>query len=194
MIVIGLTGSIGMGKSTTARLLRILKVPVHDSDAEVHKILSTNQDVIKLVRTAFPAVRLLENGGIDRKSLGPLIFGDAQQKERLEKILHPRVRAGQQRFLKRMRRMGQEVAVLDIPLLYETGAYRRVDLVMVVTAPAFIQRQRVLKRPNMSAEKFQAILKAQVPDIEKRRRADIVLQSGLGKAHTMRALKDFLGL
>lgn len=192
MKIIGLTGSIGMGKSVTANLLRRLGIPVHDSDAAVHHLLSPRGSAFKIVAQTFPEAWDKKNHIIDRRKLGEIIFSDSEKKRLLESILHPYVWRSQRQFVLRSQRMGKKRVVLDIPLLYETGAERRCDSVIVVTAPSFIQRLRVLNRFNMTPEKFSAILTAQIPDVEKRRRADIVIQTGLGKAFALKKLKEFL--
>jgi dephospho-CoA kinase len=188
MIVLGLTGSVGMGKSTAAAMFRRLGVPVHDSDAAVHRLLGPKGRAAAAVAAAFPGVAR-PHGGIDRAALGARVFGDAAALERLERILHPLVRQSQQRFLAAARARREAIVVLDVPLLFETGGERRCDRVVVVTAPAFLQRRRVLARPEMSEARFRAILEQQMPDAEKRRRADYVVPSGLGRAVTFRRLK-----
>lgn len=192
MKVIGLTGSIGMGKSVTANLLGRLGVPVHDSDAAVHHLLSPHGAAFKIVAQTFPAAWDKKTHTIDRRKLGEIIFADPDKKRVLEALLHPYVWRSQRLFVLKMKRMGKRRVVLDIPLLFETGAERRCDSVIVVTAPSFIQRLRVLNRSNMTPDRFSAILAAQIPDVEKRRRADIVIQTGLGKAFTLKKLKEFL--
>lgn len=192
MIVLGLTGSIGMGKSTAAAMFTRLGVPVHDSDASVHELLGPNGGAVAAVEAAFPGVLDQTNNAIDRKKLGAIIFPDPAKKAILEGILHPMVRQSQADFLHKNRVLGVKIAVLDIPLLYETGAESRVDKVIVVTAPPHVQRQRVLARPNMTVDKFNAILAGQMPDADKCKRADYVVQTGLGRVHTMRALKTIV--
>ena len=176
MIVLGLTGSIGMGKSTTARMFAEAGVPVHDSDEAVHRLYAGK--AAPLVEAAFPGTT--DVGVVDRAKLGGRVLGDATALKRLEAIIHPLVRADADAFLARNRAAGAPLAVLDIPLLFETGGRNRVDKVVVVTAPADIQRARVLARPGMSEEKFSAILAKQVPDAEKRRQADFVIDTGQG--------------
>ncbi|HTZ79715.1 MAG TPA: dephospho-CoA kinase [Stellaceae bacterium] len=190
MIVLGLTGSLGMGKSTAAAMLRRLGVPVHDADAEVHRLLGPGGGAVKAVAKAFPAT--LAGDRIDRKALGHLVFDHPRALKRLEAILHPMVQAAERRFLARSRRRGVPVAVLDIPLLFETKGERRCDGVIVVSAPPAVQRQRVLRRPGMTAERFASVLARQMPDGEKRRRADWVVPTGLGKAVTLNHLKKVL--
>lgn len=182
MIVLGLTGSIGMGKSTAAAMFRRLGVPVHDADAAVHRLLATDRATIAAVAREFPGS--VRDGVVDRQVLGAMVFGDAAARRRLEAILHPRVRAATRRFLDRHARARTPLVVLDIPLLFETGGERRVAAVVVASAPAWLQRQRVMRRPGMTEEKFAGILKSQMPDREKRRRADYVVETGLGKYYT----------
>ncbi|MBZ9724983.1 dephospho-CoA kinase [Mesorhizobium sp. CO1-1-11] len=176
MIVLGLTGSIGMGKSTTARMFAEAGVPVHDSDETVHRLYAGK--VAPLVEAAFPGTTV--GGSVDRAKLGARVLGDAAALKKLEAIIHPLVRADADAFLARHRAAGESIVVLDIPLLFETGGRGRVDKVVVVTAPAEVQRQRVLARPGMSEEKLASILARQVPDAEKRRLADFVIDTGEG--------------
>ncbi|WP_029351741.1 dephospho-CoA kinase [Bosea sp. 117] len=173
---LGLTGSIGMGKSTTAALFREFGVPVHDADAAVHAIYEA--EGVAPVEAAFPGVAV--EGRIDRARLGTQVFGDDAAMKRLEAIVHPLVRAREAAFLVGAARDGAPIAVLDIPLLFETGARERVDAVVVVSAPESVQRARVLARPGMTDEKFAAILTRQMPDSEKRRRADFIIDTGSG--------------
>jgi len=176
MIVIGLTGSIGMGKSTTARFFREAGVPVHDSDDAVHRLYAGK--AAPLIEAAFPGTA--KDGIADRAVLGSRILGDAAALKTVERIVHPLVRADADAFLAGHRAAGSKLVVLDIPLLFETGGEGRVDRIVVVSAPACVQRERVLARPGMSVEKFEAILAKQVPDAEKRRRADFIVESGEG--------------
>ncbi len=187
MFVLGLTGSIGMGKSTAANMFRTMGVPVHDSDASVHALLANDRKVRDAICARFPGV--VSDAGVDRQALGKAVFGDPAARRDLENILHPRVRAAADAFLRRHRRLGVPLAVLDIPLLYETGGEERVDAVVVVSAPAFLQRRRVMARPGMDEARFAGILASQMPDREKRRRADFVVETGLGRAYTFTALK-----
>lgn len=187
MIVVGLTGGVGMGKSTAAAMLRMLRVPVHDADAAVHRLTAKGGAAVAAVAKAFPDS--LRDGAIDRKALGRRVFGDPPALRRLEKILHPLVRREQTAFLRRERTKGSPLAVLDIPLLFETGGARRVDRVITISAPAFMQRRRVLRRPGMTEDLLAAILARQVPDSLRRRDADYVVPSGLGRAETFRRLK-----
>lgn len=186
MIVFGLTGSIGMGKSTAARQLRRLGLPVHDADAAVHRLMAKGGAAVPAIAAAFPmAVR---NGVVDRKALGARVFHDRPALRRLEGILHPLVRREERRFLARARRQRRRAVVLDIPLLFETGGVRRCDAVLVVSAPSFVQARRVLARPGMTPERLHAIRASQMPDHQKRRRADAVIPTGLGMRPALRAL------
>ena len=185
MIVLGLTGSIGMGKSTTAAMFRDAGVPVHDSDEAVHRLYAGS--AAPLVEAAFPGT--VVDGVVDRARLSGQVLGNREAIGRLERIVHPLVRADADAFLARNRAAGAPLAVLDIPLLFETGGRDRVDKVVVVTAPAAVQRQRVLARPGMTAEKFEAILARQVPDADKRARADYVIDTGEGLDAARRAVE-----
>jgi dephospho-CoA kinase len=176
MIVLGLTGSIGMGKSTTAKLFAEAGVPVHDSDEAVHRPYAGA--AVPLVEAAFPG--MVKDGSVDRAALSKRVVGDAAAIRRLEAIVHPLVRADADEFVALHRVAGTPLVVLDIPLLFETGGTGRVDRIVVVSAPAEVQRKRVLARPGMTAEKFEAILARQTPDAEKRRRADFVVDSSSG--------------
>jgi len=184
LIVLGLTGSIGMGKSTAARMFAEAGVPVHDSDEAVHRLYAGK--AAPLVEAAFPGVT--RDGTVDRALLGRRVLGDAAALKTLEAIIHPLVRADADAFLARHRAAGAALAVLDIPLLFETGGRNRVDKVVVVSAPPAAQRERVLSRPGMTEEKFAAILAKQVPDAEKRRMADYVVDTGSSFEETRAAL------
>lgn len=176
MWILGLTGSIGMGKSATASMFRSFGVPVHDADATVH--LLYRGAAVAPVEAAFPGV--VRDGVIDRGALGAQVLNDPAAMARLEAIVHPLVGLEEQAFLARARSQGRRVVVLDIPLLFETGAPRRAHANVVVSAPAAVQRGRVLDRPGMTEEKFAAILAKQMPDAEKRRRAHFVIDTGRG--------------
>jgi dephospho-CoA kinase len=188
MIVLGLTGSIGMGKSTAALMLRRLGVRLFDADAVVHKLLASGGAAVAAVEVLFPGVRD-ETGGIDRRRVGQRVFGDPAALRRLEAILHPMVRRAEGHFVRQARARRESLVVLDIPLLYETGAPERCDYVLVVSAPARVQRERVMRRPGMTESRFASILRAQMPDREKRRRADFVVPTGLGLGLTFRRLR-----
>lgn len=187
MIVLGLTGSIGMGKSTAADMFRALGVPVHDADATVHALLADDRQVRAAIEARFPGV--VTKDAVDRQALGAAVFGNPEARLDLEAILHPRVRRVLESFLRRHRVLGTSLVVLDIPLLFETGGESRADGVVVVSAPASMQRRRVMARPGMDDARFAGILASQMPDQEKRRRADFVVETGLGKAYTFAKLK-----
>jgi dephospho-CoA kinase len=191
LIVLGLTGSIGMGKSTAAATLRRLGLPLFDADQAVHRLLAPGGSGVRPVSEMFPGVETAV-GGIDRARLGQRVFADPNALPRLEAILHPMVAIEEKRFLNRARARRQRLAVLDIPLLFETGAERRCDYVLVVSAPAWVQRQRVLRRPGMTEIRLAAILRKQMPDHEKRRRADFVVPTGLRRGLTLRHLKAII--
>lgn len=192
MIILGLTGSIGMGKTSAARSLRRLGVPVHDADATVHRLLGPGGKAVPAIQRLFP--QAVENGAVNRRTLGGIVFADPAALRQLEAVLHPMVREAERTFLKRMRRRRQPLVVLDIPLLYETGGAARMDAVVVVSAPALLQARRVLARPGMTPEKFAQILRQQTPDAEKRRRADFVVTTGLGHDRSLRQLKRIVRL
>ena len=187
MRVLGLTGSIAMGKSTAAAMLRRMGVPVLDSDAVVHALTRPGGAAIPAITTAFPEVAA--GAGIDRRELSQRAFDDPAVLRRLEQILHPLVRAAQARFLKLQRAQGRRLVVLDVPLLYETGGDKACDAVAVVSAPRLVQMARVLSRPGMTLRKLHGIEARQMPDAEKRKRADFVIPTGLGKRPTWVALK-----
>ena len=176
MIVIGLTGSIGMGKTTTAAMFADEGVPVHDSDATVHTLYSGR--AAPLIEAAFPGTT--ENGVVDRTRLAAAVLGNGDALKRLEAIVHPLVREEEERFRSGNAAAGADMILLDIPLLFEAGRDKAVDAIVVVSADATIQRERVLSRPGMSEEKFAAILARQLPDAEKRERADYVVDTGKG--------------
>lgn len=188
MIVLGLTGSIGMGKSTTAKMFAEAGVPVHDSDEAVHRLYAGK--AAPLVEAAFPGTT--RSGAVDRAALAERVLGDAAALNRLEAIIHPLVRADADAFLAEHRAAGAPLAVLDIPLLFETGGRDRVDKVVVVTAPPEVQRARVLARPGMNEEKLASILARQVADAEKRRRADFVIDTGQGFDAARAAVKAII--
>ncbi len=192
MIVLGITGSIGMGKSTLAAMLEEMGVPVHNSDMAVHEALSPGGAAFEEVAVTFPDAWDKKTHTIDRKKLGAIVFGDADKRKELEAIVHPAVWDSQNKFRMKYNRLGLKAVALDIPLLFETGAEERVDYTIVASAPFDIQRRRVLARPNMSEEKFAAILATQMPDNEKKRRADYVVETGMGLGHSRRALEKIL--
>ena len=185
MIILGLTGSIGMGKSTTARMFIEAGVPVHDSDETVHRLYSGK--AAPLIEKEFPGTVI--DGVVDRARLAAAVLGDAAALKKLEAIVHPLVREDEKSFLARHRAAGAALVVLDIPLLFEVKATNRVDKVLVVTAQLGVQRQRVLARPGMTEGKFEAILAKQIPDEEKRRLADYVIDTGGGMDAAEKAVR-----
>jgi dephospho-CoA kinase len=188
MFILGLTGSIGMGKTTTAQLFAEEGVPVHDSDAAVHRLYEG--EAVGAIEAAFPGTTA--NGQVDRQKLGAMVVGDVAALKRLEAIVHPLVRQSETRFLEQARVRGEKIVLLDIPLLYETGGEQRVDAVVVVTAPADMQRRRVLTRPGMTPEKLDALLAKQMLDSEKRARADFIVDSGGGLEAAREQVRNIL--
>ena len=188
--VIGLTGSIGMGKSATADMFRAFGVPVFDADAAVHRLMGKGGAAVAPVGAAFPGV--VKEGIVDRLALGARVLGDDAALKKLEAIIHPLVHGDQRRFLQQARIRRKPLVVLDIPLLFEKGGSRICDYTVVVSAPYFVQRARVLARPKMTAEKFRSILDKQLPDRVKRRRADFIVESGLGKRFARDRVKDII--
>ena len=191
MKVLCLTGSIGMGKSTAAAAFRRLRVPVFDADAAVHRLQGPGGRAVAPIAAAFPGtVRDTPRGPrVDREALRRAVLGNDAAMARLERIVHPLVRDAERRFLAAARRRAEPLVVLDIPLLFETRGEGRCDAVLVVTAPAAVQRRRVLLRRGMTEGRLRAILARQVPDSEKRRRADHVVHSGLSRFHAQRAIR-----
>jgi dephospho-CoA kinase len=187
MFVLGLTGSIGMGKTTTARLFADAGVPVYDADASVHRLYEG--EAVAAIEAAFPGAT--KDGKVDRAELGRCIVGNAEALRRLEAIVHPLVRQAEVRFLEQAEKTGAKVAVLDIPLLFETGGDRRVDAVVVVTAPPDVQRARVLDR-DIAPAQFEALLARQMPDAEKRRQADFVVDTSRGIESARAQVHDIL--
>jgi len=187
MRVLGLTGSIGMGKSTAANAFRRLRVPVFDADATVHRLQGKGGAAVRPIEAAFPGTT--RDGRVDRAALRAVVLADPAARKRLEGIVWPLVRKAERSFLAAARRRGARIAVLDIPLLLETGGERRVDEVIVVSAPAAVQRARVLARGTMSPAQFAAIRAAQMPDAEKRRRADRVVRTGLSRHAAQRQIR-----
>lgn len=187
MRILGLTGSIAMGKSTAAAMLRRMSVPVHDSDAAVHALTRPGGAAIPRITAAFPEVAA--GNGINRAALSQHAFDDPTVLRKLEQILHPMVRAETARFIKQQRARGRRLVVLDVPLLLETGGERRCHAVAVVSAPRMVQLERVLSRPGMSRRKLYGIEARQMPDVEKRKRADFVIPTGLGRRPAWVALK-----
>ncbi len=188
MFVLGLTGSIGMGKSTTAEIFRAAGIAVHDSDATVHALYQGA--AAALIEAAFPGT--VRDGVVDRSALAAKVLDHPDAMRRLEAIVHPLVRAARMAFIEAARARGDRLVVVDIPLLYETGAEAEVDAVLLVTAPEAVQKQRIAARPGMTAEKLAAIIAKQMPDEEKRRRADFLIDTSTGHADAERQVHDLL--
>jgi dephospho-CoA kinase len=188
--VIGLTGGMGMGKSTAAAAFRRAGIPVFDADAAVHRLQAKGGRAIRAIRAAFPDT--IRDDAVDRAALRQAVLGDKEALTRLEHILHPMVQAEERAFIARARRAGKRAVVLDIPLLFETGADRRVDTVVVVSAPLALQIHRVRLRRRMSRQDIEAVIARQMPDREKRRRADLVVRTGLSRNYTLRMLNLFI--
>ncbi len=190
MKVIGLTGGIGMGKSTAAAAFRRARMPVFDADAAVHALQAPGGAALPAIGAAFPGT--VAGGVLDRVRLRAAVVGDDEAIRRLERIMHPRVRRLEQAFLRRARRDRAAAAVLDIPLLLETGGDKRVDLVVVVSAPPAVQLARVRRRRQMTDAQVAAIIARQMPDSQKRRRADLVIRTGLSRAAALRPLRRLI--
>ena len=188
MFVLGLTGSIGMGKSATAKMFAEEGVPVHDADAIVHRLYEG--EAVPLIEAAFPGTTA--SGKVDREKLGKRVLGDTEAIKRLEQIVHPLVAAARDKFLSEAEKNGAAVALLDIPLLYETRGEGRCDAVVVVSAPAEVQRKRTLARPGMTEQRFETIIAKQMPDAEKRRRADFVVDTSQGFDHARAQVHDIV--
>lgn len=192
MIVIGLTGSIAMGKTTASGMLRCMAVPVHDADAAVHRLFRTDRTAVAAIAQAFPGT--VCNGVVDREALGRKVFREPDALDRLEAIVHPLVRNDTDSFLRRCARRRCALVVLDIPLLFEAGRDRDCDATILVSAPAFLQAQRVLRRPGMTKQRLTEIRARQMADREKRRRADFVVHTGLSRRETLRQLTQIVRL
>lgn len=192
MIVIGLTGSIGMGKSTATNMLRRMGVPVHDSDAAAHELMLLGGQAVGAISKAFKGVVCA--GVVDRSKLGLRVFGDAEALEALETIIHPLVRRDRQRFFASCRRSGVSVVAVDVPLLFEKGIDKECDITVVVSAPYNVQKSRVAKRFGMTGERFDRVLEVQMPDLEKQRLADHVVPSNLGFRVTLNMLARIVRL
>lgn len=193
MIILGLTGSIAMGKTTVTNQFAHAGAATTNADAIVHALLEKDAKVIAAVQEAFP--QAVENGIVNRRALGDAVFADSAAMKTLENLLHPRVRAAEVAFVLKAQKEGKWLVVLDIPLLFETGADARCDKVVVVSASAEIQRERVMSRSGMTEEKFRAILARQMPDAEKRARADYIIETDNGLEHSaaqVRAIIDEL--
>ena len=190
MKIIGLTGGIGMGKSTAAAVFRRARIPVFDADLAVHRMQARGGRAVKVIEAAFPGTT--SNGSVDRDALRRAVLGDREALTRLEHILHPMVEAEERAFIGRARRSGRRAVVLDIPLLFETRGDKRVDTVVVVSAPRAVQIYRVGLRRRMTKADVEAFIARQMPDSEKRRRAHLVVQTGLSRNHTLRILNRFI--
>jgi dephospho-CoA kinase len=190
MRIIGLTGGIGMGKSTAAAAFRRARIPVFDADLAVHQMQAKGGRAVRLIAAEFPGT--LSDGAINRNALRHAVLGNREALTRLEHILHPMVEAEERAFVGRARRTGKSAVVLDIPLLFETKGDKRVDTIVVVSAPRAIQVHRVAQRRRMSKVDVEAIIGRQMPDAEKRRRADLVVKTGLTRNHTLRILTRFI--
>ena len=197
MIILGLTGSIGMGKSTAATMLRRLGLPVHDADAAIHVLLGPGGAAVAAVEAAFPGCTVATADGrrrVERPALGARVFGDPAALKRLEAILHPMVGLVKRRFLEAAARRRARMVVLDIPLLFETNGDRGCDRSILVQAPPAIQALRVLRRPGMTPKRLAEIRARQMPDATKRKRADYVIPTGLGRRVTLRGLRRLVTL
>jgi dephospho-CoA kinase len=192
VVILGLTGSIGMGKSAATRAFRNLGAPVHDADRAVHALMGPNAATVAAIEVAFPGVT--SAGIVDREELAARVFDATDGLDRLEAIIHPFVEAGERRFCAIAARNRWPVVVLDIPLLFEIGSEDRCDAVVVVSAPRALQRARVLKRPGMTPVRLAAILARQMPDSEKCRRADFVIKTGLGRSFSLNAVRNVLNV
>lgn len=195
MIVLGVTGSIGMGKSTVSKMLVDMGIPVHDADATVHRLLAADGAGVAPVAALFPAALAKDAAGkdyIDRAALGKIVFADAEKKKALEQILHPMVQQDSAAFRADKEAEGHKLVVFDIPLLFETGGENRVDAVLVVTAPADVQKARVMARPGMTEERFNHVLSQQIPDADKRARADYIVTTDISLDDTREQLKKIV--
>ncbi len=192
MVIVGLTGSIGMGKSETAKMFRRLGIAVYDADAAVHGIYAPGGSAVAPIEEAFPGVT--GPNGVDRDALAKRVLNDPAALKKLESIVHPLVGLEQQKFLAQAAAEKAEMIVIDVPLLYETGGQKRVDCVVLVSAPYELQRERVLERPGMSEEKFQSILAKQVPDAQKREQADYIIDSSKGLEAAMAQVEALIPL
>ncbi|HET6238613.1 MAG TPA: dephospho-CoA kinase [Acetobacteraceae bacterium] len=190
MKIIGLTGGIGMGKSTAAAAFRRARIPVFDADATVHRLQGPGGAALPAISAAFPGT--VRDNRLDRAALRAAVLGKPEALKRLERIVHPMVRVAEQRFLAHARRGGSRAAVLDIPLLLETDGGRRADLIVVVSAPRAIQIHRVRQRRGMNAADVAAVIARQMPDVDKRRHADVVIRTGLSRHYALRRLRRLI--
>ncbi len=190
MIILGLTGSIGMGKSVTANMFRQFGIPVHDADKAVHELMAPGGAAVQEIAKLFPMA--MANDKINRNLLGDIVFGNKEHLHDLEAIIHPIVRKQKQQFLEFSSRRRCSMVVLDVPLLFETGGHKNCDGVVVVSAPIFVQRARVMARPGMTVGKFESILDKQLPDREKCLRADFVVQTGIGRLESLSSIRNII--
>lgn len=190
MIILGLTGGIGMGKSTAAGAFRRARIPVFDADAAVHRLQARGGRAVRAIAEAFPGT--VRDGAVDRSTLRHIVLGNPDALTRLEGILHPMVRQEEHDFVARARRRGDRAVVLDIPLLLETGGDQRVDRIVVVSAPRDVQTHRIRARRRMSDSDIAAVIARQMPDREKRRRADVVIRTGLSRNVSLKALSRLI--
>ncbi len=190
MIVLGLTGGIGMGKSTAAAAFRRARIPVFDADAAVHRMQAPGGRAVRAIEAAFPGT--VRDGAVDRAALRQAVLGNPDALTRLEGILHPMVREDERVFVQRARRHGKRAVVLDIPLLLETGGDQRVDRIVVVSAPRAVQMHRIRSRRRMSDADIKAVIARQMPDAEKRRRADVVIKTGLSRHASLKSLNRII--
>jgi len=190
--IVGLTGSIGMGKTSAATMLRSLGLPICDSDVLVHNLIKKGGAAVSQIEAEFEGV--VFGGEVNRAALGKKVFGNTVALSNLENILHPLVRASQQQFIKRCKARRLPAAVLDVPLLFEVETDRICDFTVVVSAPEFVQRQRVMARPGMTSQRLAATIRRQMPDVEKRKKADFVVCTGLNKRHTLNQLYKIIRL
>jgi dephospho-CoA kinase len=190
MIILGLTGSIGMGKSETAKMFRALDVPVFDADATVHALQGKDGPALPAIEDAFPGT--VTDGVLDRQKLGAQVFANSDNLRKLEAIIHPMVGAARADFMKAAHDSGKKLVVVDVPLLFETGGNNFCDKTVVVSAPPEVQRERVLARPGMNEDKFEDILQKQMPDAEKRARADYIVETDKGLDFARDKVKDII--
>jgi dephospho-CoA kinase len=190
MKIIGLTGGIGMGKSTASAIFRRHRVPIFDADQAVHELQAVGGRAVRPIEAAFPGTT--RDGAVDREALRRAVLGNPEALKVLERLVHPLVRDAEKRFLAAARRAGKSIVVLDIPLLLETGGEKRVDEVVVVSAPAAVQAARVMRRPGMTRERLAAIRARQMPDGEKRLHADVVIHSGLSRHFAVAAIRRLM--
>lgn len=190
MIVLGLTGGMGMGKSTAAAAFRRARIPVFDADAAVHQLQARGGRAVRTIAAAFPGT--VRDGTVDRVALRHAVLGNREALTRLEHILHPLVEQEERAFVARAHRQGRRAVVLDIPLLFETGGDRRVDRIVVVSAPRAVQMHRIRSRRRMNAADIAAVIARQMPDAEKRRRADVIVRTGLSRHNSLKALNQLI--